>query len=62
MGSGPGAGLMLAFGAPSTEQAIAHSQQRQAASRENQARTQVLSKEVQHLQEEKSRQVRTALL
>ncbi|XP_025324138.1 leucine-rich repeat-containing protein 45 [Canis lupus baileyi] len=38
------------------EQAIAHSQQRQAASRENQARTQVLSKEVQHLQEEKSRQ------
>ncbi|XP_041580758.1 leucine-rich repeat-containing protein 45 isoform X2 [Vulpes lagopus] len=38
------------------EQAMAHSQQRQAASRENQARTRVLSKEVQHLQEEKSRQ------
>ncbi|CAD7668418.1 unnamed protein product [Nyctereutes procyonoides] len=38
------------------EQAMAHSQQRQAASRENRARTQVLSKEVQHLQEEKSRQ------
>lgn len=35
--------------------------ERQTTSRENQARAHVLSKEVQHLQEEKSRQVRTAL-
>lgn len=43
------------------EQAMDHNQERQTTSRENRARTHVLSKEVQHLQEEKSRQVGTAL-
>ncbi|XP_026339644.1 leucine-rich repeat-containing protein 45 isoform X8 [Ursus arctos] len=38
------------------EQAMDHNQERQTTSRENRARTHVLSKEVQHLQEEKSRQ------
>ncbi|XP_027423933.1 leucine-rich repeat-containing protein 45 isoform X4 [Zalophus californianus] len=38
------------------EQAMDHNQERQTTSRENQARTHVLSKEVKHLQEEKSRQ------
>ncbi|XP_034496377.1 leucine-rich repeat-containing protein 45 isoform X4 [Ailuropoda melanoleuca] len=37
------------------EQAMDHNQERQTTSRENRARTHVLSKEVQHLQEEKSR-------
>lgn len=36
-----------------------HTQEREATFRENQARTRVLSKEVRHLQEEKSKQVRT---
>lgn len=34
-----------------------HNRDRQTTFRENQARTHVLSKEVQHLQEEKSKQV-----
>lgn len=34
-----------------------HNQDRLAAFRENRARTTILSKEVQHLQEEKSKQV-----
>lgn len=34
-----------------------HNQDREATLRENQARTRVLSKEVRHLQEEKSKQV-----
>lgn len=34
-----------------------HNQDRLTAFRENQARTKILSKEVQHLQEEKSKQV-----
>ncbi|XP_064439639.1 leucine-rich repeat-containing protein 45 isoform X3 [Mirounga angustirostris] len=38
------------------EQAMDHNQERQTTSRENQARTHVLSKEVKHLREEKSRQ------
>ncbi|XP_048220963.1 leucine-rich repeat-containing protein 45 isoform X2 [Perognathus longimembris pacificus] len=38
------------------EQAMGHSQDRHAAFQENQARTRTLSREVQHLQEEKSRQ------
>nr|XP_045369422.1 leucine-rich repeat-containing protein 45 isoform X2 [Camelus bactrianus] len=38
------------------EQAMDHNQDRQTAFRENQARTHVLSKEVQHLREEKSKQ------
>ncbi|XP_047561844.1 leucine-rich repeat-containing protein 45 isoform X2 [Lutra lutra] len=38
------------------EQAMDRNRERQTTSRENQARTHVLSKEVQHLQEEKSRQ------
>ncbi|XP_060027715.1 leucine-rich repeat-containing protein 45 isoform X2 [Erinaceus europaeus] len=38
------------------EQAMSHNQDQQASLRENQARTQVLSKEVRTLQEEKSRQ------
>lgn len=36
-----------------------HNQDREATFRENQARARVLSKEVRHLQEEKSKQVRT---
>lgn len=39
-----------------------HNQDRLTAFRENQARTSILSKEVQHLQEEKSKQVSTAPL
>jgi hypothetical protein len=42
-----------------TEQAMAHNQDRLTALRESQARTHVLSKEVRHLQEEKSKQVST---
>ncbi|XP_025783511.1 leucine-rich repeat-containing protein 45 [Puma concolor] len=38
------------------EQAMDHNRDRQTTFRENQARTHVLSKEVQHLQEEKSKQ------
>ncbi|XP_019517465.1 PREDICTED: leucine-rich repeat-containing protein 45 isoform X1 [Hipposideros armiger] len=38
------------------EQAMDHTQEREATFRENQARTRVLSKEVRHLQEEKSKQ------
>eukprot|EP00072_Mus_musculus_P053570 XP_006533200.1 PREDICTED: leucine-rich repeat-containing protein 45 isoform X2 [Mus musculus] len=38
------------------EQAMDHNQDRLTAFRENQARTKILSKEVQHLQEEKSKQ------
>nr|XP_012632680.1 leucine-rich repeat-containing protein 45 isoform X3 [Microcebus murinus] len=38
------------------EQAVDHNQDRQATFRESQARTHVLSKEVQHLREEKSKQ------
>ncbi|XP_029782960.1 leucine-rich repeat-containing protein 45 [Suricata suricatta] len=38
------------------EQAMDHNQDRQTTFRENQARTRLLSKEVQHLQEEKSKQ------
>ncbi|XP_045692999.1 leucine-rich repeat-containing protein 45 isoform X1 [Phyllostomus hastatus] len=38
------------------EQAMDHNQDRQAASRESRARTHVLSKEVRHLREEKSKQ------
>jgi len=38
------------------EQAMDHNQERQTTSRESQARTRVLSKEVKHLREEKSRQ------
>ncbi|XP_008048092.1 leucine-rich repeat-containing protein 45 [Carlito syrichta] len=38
------------------EQAMDHSQERHTTLRENQARTHVLSKEVQHLREEKSKQ------
>lgn len=38
------------------EQAMDHNQDREATLRENQARTRVLSKEVRHLQEEKSKQ------
>lgn len=38
------------------EQAMEHSQDREAASRESRARTRVLSKEVRHLREEKSKQ------
>lgn len=38
-----------------------HNQDREATFRENQARARVLSKEVRHLQEEKSKQVRTGL-
>ncbi|KAM5272705.1 leucine-rich repeat-containing protein 45 [Ctenodactylus gundi] len=38
------------------EQAMAHNQDRHTAFRESQARTHVLSKEVQHLQEQKSKQ------
>lgn len=38
------------------EQAMDHNQDRQAAFRENRARTQVLSQEVRHLREEKSKQ------
>lgn len=38
-----------------------HSQERQAAQQENQARTHTLSKEVRCLREEKSKQVRMAL-
>lgn len=41
-----------------TEQAMDHNQDRITAFRENQTRTKILSKEVQHLQEEKSKQVR----
>lgn len=40
-----------------TEQAMNHNQDRLTAFRENQARTNILNKEVQHLQEEKSKQV-----
>lgn len=40
-----------------TEQAMDHNQDRLTAFRENQTRTKILSKEVQHLQEEKSKQV-----
>ena len=38
-----------------------HNQDRQTAFRESQARAHVLSKEVRHLREEKSKQVRTVL-
>nr|XP_012644849.2 leucine-rich repeat-containing protein 45-like [Microcebus murinus] len=38
------------------EQAVDHNQDRQATFRESQARTHILSKEVQHLREEKSKQ------
>lgn len=38
-----------------------HNQDREAAVRENRARTRVLSKEVRHLREEKSKQVSTVL-
>lgn len=38
-----------------------HNQDRQTVFRESQARAQVLSKEVRHLREEKSKQVRTTL-
>lgn len=38
-----------------------HNQDRQTVFRESQARAQVLSKEVRHLREEKSKQVRTML-
>lgn len=44
-----------------TEQAMDHNQDRQTVFRESQARAQVLSKEVRHLREEKSKQVRTML-
>uniref|UniRef100_A0A8C9KEY8 Leucine rich repeat containing 45 n=1 Tax=Panthera tigris altaica TaxID=74533 RepID=A0A8C9KEY8_PANTA len=44
------------------EQAMDHNRDRQTTFRENQARTHVLSKEVQHLQEEKSKQVRRPTL
>lgn len=39
---------------------MGHSQDRLTTFQENQARTHVLSKEVQHLREEKSKQVRMA--
>lgn len=51
--------LLVGNSAPSTEQAMDHNQDREATLRENQARTRVLSKEVRHLREEKSKQVRT---